>query len=725
MKRPAATDAATHAVSQRALKQVSTWDTVFSELSSWVEANSSWPRQHSAHPLEASLAKWMSNQRQAKRDGSLSNARAIGLEALAGWSWNPQDDRWSDAFTRVKAWVAEHGNLPDQGGDDAVEASLAKWMNNQRQARRCGTLTNDHVIALENWPGWSWAPQADEWHSVLSRVKCWVAAHESLPQQGSDDAVEASLAKWMNNQRQARRCGTLANDRVAELEQWPEWTWLPRVDQWQASLAALRLWLSEHQQQMPQRHSENREEAALATWVDHQRGARQNGILSQDQLRALELLSVWTWQPREVQWEAWYQLAWSWFFGPPCSLEAPRASYPRSTKDHGVRVRSSEEVAEVEGPSFADGLEDEESDQPEYHHSREQSPARPLALWMLRQRLAYRHGSLSKPRSERLQQLPQWTWTRVGGELEPQQGWDHHFKHFLDWLEAHQGRLPSTTYPASAFERRLADWYRDNQCQFFNATSDPTSAGCCHEPVKLTLRKSIVPDTEEEWLHWRPTSTLTRDERVHWVTTLPKLFGSWDCWSWWKMDQYLKGVLSRPEKYRSPLAHPDQDKEWGPDWTAFFDRVDPSILAPRASDYILVRSPPMPWERVRLFMLLQRERMSGHKRFKGNTKAHELLVEVDTGLIAQGAHKRADSTVGCPCCVPELHVSKSFPVLRRCSCYPPYEFVCTEGVWRCTGQWNKPVITVGMPPPLPSGQLTLDAFSSFRPASPSNASSSA
>jgi hypothetical protein len=227
---------------------------------------------------------------------------------------------------------------------------------------------------------------------------------------------------------------------------------------------------------MPQKSSENREEAALAEWVHHQRGAQQRGLLSQDRLRALELLSAWTWQQREVQWGAWYQLAWSWFFGPPCSPEAPRASYPRSTKDHGARMRSSGEAAVVES-RFADGLADEDSDQPEYHRLHEQSPARPLALWMLRQRLACRHGSLSKPRSERLQQLPRWTWTRVGGELEPQQRWDHHFKHLLDWLEAHQGRLPSIAYPESALERRLADWYLDNLGQFRNATSVPTSFG--------------------------------------------------------------------------------------------------------------------------------------------------------------------------------------------------------------------------------------------------------
>ena len=137
MKRPAATQAAPERVPKRA----STWETVFSELRSWVEANGSWPRQHSAHSVEASLANWMNNQRQAKSNGLLANARAADLEALPGWSWNPQADAWHDAFTRVNMWIAEHGTLPKQGGDDAAEASLAKWVNNQRQAALNGSLT--------------------------------------------------------------------------------------------------------------------------------------------------------------------------------------------------------------------------------------------------------------------------------------------------------------------------------------------------------------------------------------------------------------------------------------------------------------------------------------------------------------------------------------------------------------------------------------------------------
>ena len=121
--------------------------------------------------------------------------------------------------------------------------------------------------------------------------------------------------------------------------------------------------------------------------------------------------------------------------------------------------------------------------------------------------------------------------------------------------------------------------------------------------------------------------------------------------------------------------------------------------------------------RLRARILAQRysrARARSHDVATSDGKTHDLLLEIDTELIARGVHKRAGSKVGCPCCVPELHVCKTFPYWRRCrysyypdAGYPPYDFVCTEGVWRCTPR---------LPLPLPSGQLRLDAFS-FQPPS--------
>ena len=413
---------------------------------------------------------------------------------------------------------------------------------------------------------------------------------------------------------------------------------------------------------MPTRNSVNNVEAQLASWVHDQRSARLKSRLSEERSSVLEHLPAWSWQPRKTQWEAWYQLAWSWFFGPPCSLEAPRAFYPRSST-YRSRLFSSDvlEDGDTYQPEPSDVLEDGDTDQPESSLLHDESPSRPLALWLLRQREAYRRGRMSTSRSERLQALPRWTWTRVRGEIESQPQWEHHFKLFVELLKA-------GPCPTSAYKQRLFDWLYDSDTQFNNAVIG-TETAPPRDRIKLAPRKSFVPVTWEERYHWKPTSILNQWERLHWVVTLPSLLGEGRTWD--TVDAVLRGCLCRPEKDRQPLrpralypwkegCHPlsvydppfpppHRDLQgWGPGYTAFFNRIDPSILSPRNSEYVRVPAPLMPWERMGLFMRLKREYRFGWCHFpRLCAKARELFLEVESGLIAQRVHKRGGSMVGC------------------------------------------------------------------------------
>ena len=366
---------------------------------------------------------------------------------------------------------------------------------------------------------------------------------------------------------------------------------------------------------------------------------------------------------------------------------------------------------DTDQPEPSDVLEDGDTDQPESSLLHDESPSRPLALWLLRQREAYRRGRMSTSRSERLQALPRWTWTRVRGEIESQPQWEHHFKLFVELLKA-------GPCPTSAYKQRLFDWLYDSDTQFNNAVIG-TETAPSRDRIKLAPRKSFVPVTWEERYHWKPTSILSQWERLHWVITLPSLLGEGRTWD--TVDAVLRGCLCRPEKDRQPLRpralypqkegcrslsayppllpppHRDQ-QDWDPEHTAFLNRIDPSILSPRNSEYVMVQAPPMPWERVALFMRLKREYglVGGHIHSLC-PKARDLALEIESDLIAQGVHNRFGSMVGCHCrcCfgLTGLHMCRFLHPFRQCR-RPPYNFVCSEGVWRCTGQNNTPIVTI-------------------------------
>ena len=67
---------------------------------------------------------------------------------------------------------------------------------------------------------------------IFSRLQFWFAEHVGMPQRGSDDTVEVSLAQWVNKQRIAKNSGVLVADRVHALETLPDWSWTPHADVW-------------------------------------------------------------------------------------------------------------------------------------------------------------------------------------------------------------------------------------------------------------------------------------------------------------------------------------------------------------------------------------------------------------------------------------------------------------------------------------------------------------
>jgi hypothetical protein len=198
-----------------------------------------------------------------------------------------QVDAWEAKSSQLKSWVEATGSWPRQHSDDATEKSLAKWMNNQRNARLGKALTDDRIATLESMPGWTWTPQADNWENVFCLLKTWVAEHGTLPYQHSADAMEASLADWLKKQRQARRTAALTAERIATLESMPGWTWTPQADTWETVFCLLKTWVAEHGA-LPTQHSDDATESSLAQWMTKQRLARMRGLLVEDHITILE-----------------------------------------------------------------------------------------------------------------------------------------------------------------------------------------------------------------------------------------------------------------------------------------------------------------------------------------------------------------------------------------------------------------------------------------------------
>lgn len=181
------------------------------------------------------LFQWASEQRREHLAGRLDAARAARLESLPGWMWRPAGARWEYGFAQLEAFAAATGQAsPSQNYVTEQGYRLGEWANKQRCARARGQLDDQRAALLEALPGWQWDVLEARWRAGLAELGRFAAAHGHLrvPRNYTTSGGDR-LGKWVDNQRSAKRAGTLAAHRVSALEALPGWTWtapaLPRL----------------------------------------------------------------------------------------------------------------------------------------------------------------------------------------------------------------------------------------------------------------------------------------------------------------------------------------------------------------------------------------------------------------------------------------------------------------------------------------------------------------
>jgi len=243
------------------------------------------------------LGTWLVEQRIAYRQRRLPADRAAAME-VAGVDWHPDTTAWRVGLAHATAWRAEHGHLAVPMRHRTSDGyALGDWLVRQRQSRRTGrrTLTDAQIAALDALGMvWDHADQAwQEWIRLLSAYRAEHGTANVPREHVTGDG--AALGTWLSQQRGRRRRGSLAPDRVVELEQ-AGVVWDPVQEAFEAGLAGLARFRAEHgHSQVPAAHVAA-DGQQLGRWVRRQRGRRwqrdgRNG-LTDAQIAALDALDM-------------------------------------------------------------------------------------------------------------------------------------------------------------------------------------------------------------------------------------------------------------------------------------------------------------------------------------------------------------------------------------------------------------------------------------------------
>ncbi len=248
----------------------------------------------------AVLTRWAIKQR-SKRD-MLSDKRRVRLESLIGWTWDPRQSDWDDAYEALMRHSEKtHSCLVPKSLQTARGVSVRDWVITQRVWR--DRLTSERRCRLESLAGWTWDPLEEDWHRAYEELRSYarIKGSAQVPIHYKTKGGYP-LGKWVRKQRQAK--SRLVADRAARLEQVMGWSWNPLQAAWALAMAKLKQYQERNGDALVPDGFKTADGFALGKWVVNQRQSKTE--LSPQRRAQVEGISGWSWNPHAESWEQGY-----------------------------------------------------------------------------------------------------------------------------------------------------------------------------------------------------------------------------------------------------------------------------------------------------------------------------------------------------------------------------------------------------------------------------------
>jgi len=360
------------------------------------------------------LPGWVSDQREAFKDGRLLPDRRERLEAI-GFAWKDtrRSDarRWEDRLTQLLQFRERFGHC-HVAAKWKENIPLGHWVDVQRQFKKKGLLSPERIQRLESigfeWKiRWPLGTREDHWQRMCAHLESFARehGHAEVPK---GYAPTPGLPGWVFDQREAFKTGTLRADRRERLEAIGfAWKDTRRSDarRWEDRLAQLL----QFRERFGHCHvaAKWNENIPLGHWVDVQRQFKKKGVLSPERIQRLEAIGFEWHGPRSRS--HLYDAQWAQMFA---HLTAYRQEYGNT---------------QVPRSHTANGLGD----------------------WVLNQRHLQRAGTMRPDRRAQLESIS-FEWRGLGKAKDER--WERRFAQLLAFRERHgHCRVPAKCREDAAF----------------------------------------------------------------------------------------------------------------------------------------------------------------------------------------------------------------------------------------------------------------------------------
>jgi hypothetical protein len=277
------------------------WDEMFDALRQF-HAEHGHCNVPASDPVLTQLYRWLIAQRTFVREGKLAAPKRARLEALGVDCERRREPvfTWDERLGQLADFAVQHGHA-NAVQDNGAPSALVNWLSHQRFLHERGQLDPERVRRLEAL-GFRWTATDATWHQRLAELAAFRQQHGHSHPPHRVNGRTTVLAAWCVEQRTARKRGQLTADQIRLLDDLA-FPWSLRDIPWDHRMAELRDFHRQHGHcRVPQTSSPG----SLSAWLHHQRQARREGSLTEEQIRQFDALGF-EWEPITDRWLARYE----------------------------------------------------------------------------------------------------------------------------------------------------------------------------------------------------------------------------------------------------------------------------------------------------------------------------------------------------------------------------------------------------------------------------------
>ncbi len=239
------------------------------------------------------LGQWVGVQRANKDD--LPPERRRRLDEL-GFVWDPFKQQWEEGFSRLRAYVEEHGDcLVPVRYKTSDGHRLGQWVGVQRANK--DDLPPERRRRLDEL-GFVWDPHQQQWEEGFAHLQAYAEEHgDCLVPDSYKTSDGHRLGQWVGVQRANK--DDLPPERRRRLDELG-FVWDPFKQQWEEGFSRLRAYVEEHGDCLVPVELKTSDGYHLGSWSRNQRSQKEQ--LSRERRGRLDELGF-VWDPHQQQWE--------------------------------------------------------------------------------------------------------------------------------------------------------------------------------------------------------------------------------------------------------------------------------------------------------------------------------------------------------------------------------------------------------------------------------------